>query len=62
MKCPTPGCRGRLACCSTRESDRAGRTLRYRKCPRCGTNFPTLETVLSINPIPTRTEPAQGNK
>lgn len=53
MKCTSPDCPGRLACRSTRESDRPGRTIRHRKCTVCGVCVPTLETVLSIRSIPT---------
>lgn len=53
MKCPNcPS--GRLACRSTRDTDRPGRTLRYRKCAACGARYPTIETVLQISTIPAR--------
>lgn len=52
MKCPTPSCHGRLTCRSTRESDRPGRTVRYRKCPLCGFSTPTIETLARITAIP----------
>lgn len=52
MRCPHPGCNGRLDVRSTRDAGRPGRTLRYRKCRACGRSYPTIETTLSIRAIP----------
>ena len=56
MKCPA--CLiGRLAVRSTPGSDKPGRTVRYRKCRRCGRSYPTLEVVLAIHATPSQPRP-----
>lgn len=48
MKCPTPGCPGKLKVDGTEEFDDLNLIYRYRRCPVCLVSVTTIEKIVVV--------------